>query len=180
MRFRRLLSALTVVVALQLWATSVIPMSVEQLTAAASNVVRARAISSEARWNEDRTIIYTFTRFASIETWKGAPASEFIVRQMGGRVGNVEQKVSGVRRWNAGDEAILFLRPSEAGNGVMAVVGLFQGNFSLHADGGKLIASNGVPDALQLNSATQQLEHFKAASYTLSELHQRVVRALGQ
>ncbi len=108
--------------AVQMFATSVIPMSVEQLTSAATQVVRARAISSESRWNDAHTLIFTFTRFARVETWKGEAGAEFTVRQMGGRVGNIEQKVSGVRRWNAGDEAVLFLRPSEAGGGVMAVV----------------------------------------------------------
>jgi hypothetical protein len=167
--------------AVQLCATSVIPMSVEQMTVAASHVLRARAISSEAQWNADHTQIFTYTRFQPLETLKGAASSEIVVRQMGGRVGTIEQKVSGVRRWRTGDESVLFLRPSEVGNGVMAVVGLFQGNFAVkRTSSTEAIATNGVEDAMQFDPSTGTAKHYQAAQISLTELRQRVSRVMGR
>ena len=167
--------------AAQLFATSVIPMSVEQLAVSSTNIVRARALSSESSWDAEHAHIYTFTRFQPLETLKGMPASEIVVRQMGGRVGNIEQRVSGVRRWSAGDESVLFLRPSEVGQGVMAVVGLFQGNFAVKRISlSDAVATNGVPDAMQLDTSKGTVTHFRAAQITLSELRQRVARVAGR
>jgi hypothetical protein len=168
-------------IAVQLCATSVIPMSVEQLSVAATQIVRAKAVTSMASWNADQTQIFTFTTFQSLETLKGSPSMQVVVRQMGGRVGNIEQKVSGVRRWQTGDESVLFLRPSEVGHGVMAVVGLFQGNFTVKRNGvAEAIASNGVADAIQYDRATGTSTHFHAAEITLRELRQRVSQVSGQ
>lgn len=168
-------------VAAQLFGTSVIPMSVEQLSVASTRIVRARALSSESMWNADHTQIYTFTHFQPLESLKGATTSEFVVRQMGGRVGNIEQKVSGVRRWQSGEESVLFLRPSEVGQGVMAVVGLFQGNFAVQRKASaEPIVTNGVADAMQYDRATGSASHFRAAQLTLRELRQRVSQVTGQ
>ena len=168
--------------AAQLFATSVIPMSIEQLTVSSTKVVRASAISSESSWDAEHAHIYTFTHFKPLETLKGGADSEIVVRQMGGRVGNIEQRVSGVRRWNAGDESVLFLRPSEAGNGVMAVVGLFQGNFAVQRTSRlkEAIATNGVPDAMQLDTNSGAVTQFRAAQFPLNELRQRVARVAGR
>src|SRR4051794_20142458 len=118
-------------VAIQLCATTVIPMSVEQLATSSTQIVRARATSSRASWDAGHAHIYTFTSFDALENLKGSRSSQVVVRQMGGRVGNIEQRVAGVRSFHSGDEAVLFLRPSEVGGGVMAIVGLFQGNFAV-------------------------------------------------
>ena len=178
---RKGLIVFTLLLAAQLFATSVIPMSVEQLATSASEIVRARAISSVSSWDADHAHIYTFTSFQPLDTWKGAASSQLVVRQMGGRVGNIEQRVSGVRRWSAGDEAVLFLRPSEVGNGVMAVVGLFQGNFAVkRAADAEPLAVNGVPDVMQYDPATRTSTQFRAEPITLRELHDRVTRVSGQ
>lgn len=166
---------------MHLFATSVIPMSVEQLAESSTNIVRVRALSSESSWDAEHAHIYTFTHLQPLENLKGVTSAEIVVRQMGGRVGNIEQRVSGVRRWRVGDESVLFLRPSEVGNGVMAVVGLFQGNFAVkRISVTEAVASNGVPDAMQLNTTSGTVMHFRAAQMTLSELRQRVARAAGR
>jgi len=178
---RKVLITIFALFAAQLCATSVIPMSVEQLTVSSSEVVRARALSSQSSWDGEHAHIYTFTRFQSLETLKGSASSEIVVRQMGGRVGNIEQRVSGVRRWNAGDESVLFLRPSEVGQGVMAVVGLFQGNFSVKRTAvAEPLATNGVLDAMQYDPATRASTHFRAAEISLRELRERVARVSGR
>src|SRR3954471_12066643 len=109
-------------------ATSVVPIAVEELARRADSVVEARAVASWSQWESDH-LIYTYTRFAVSRALKGGAAGSVVVRQMGGSAGGYTQKVVGIRHWTPGEEAVLFLRPSEARGGVMAVVGLMQGNF---------------------------------------------------
>ncbi len=161
-------------------ATIVIPMSIEEMTVKADRVVRARAMSSHSEWNPAHTEIDTFTTFQVIETMKGAQASTIVVRQMGGHVGNVIQKVSGVRHWNLGEEQVLFLRPSEVGGGVTAVVGLFQGSFRVQRAGAAAMVSNGAPEALQYDPTRQTTGQFRSSNITLDELRQRVSRVVAR
>jgi hypothetical protein len=178
---RKFLLALLALFAIQLCATTVVPMSVEQLATSSTEIVRARAITSQSSWDAEHSHIYTFTSFESLENLKGAGSSQVVVRQMGGRVGNIEQRVAGVRRWQAGDESVLFLRPSEVGGGVMAVVGLFQGNFAVKRNMlSEPVVMNGVPDAMQYDPASHASSHFRSAQITLSELRQRVARVAGR
>jgi hypothetical protein len=178
---RKFLVGLLALFAIQLCATTVVPMSVEQLTMSSTQIVRARAITSQSSWDAEHAHIYTFTSFESLEDLKGARSSQLVVRQMGGRVGNIEQRVAGVRRWQAGDESVLFLRPSEVGGGVMAVVGLFQGNFAVKRNMlSEAVVMNGVPDAMQYDPATHASSHFRSSQITLSELRQRVARVAGR
>ncbi len=52
-----------------------------------------------------------------------------MVRQIGGTVEGITQKVAGVRHWSPGEDAVLFLQPSPAADGTLVVTGLMQGNF---------------------------------------------------
>ena len=128
------------------FATSVIPISIEELSRRASMIVEARAVSSWSEWNADHSMIFTFTRFEVSRGFKGGAAREVVVRQMGGQMGHTVQRVSGLHSWLPGDESMLFLRPSEAGGGVMSVVGLMQGDFRIsRSSRGEAFATNGVP-----------------------------------
>src|SRR5438128_2736057 len=140
--FLQLLCAM--VLTLPLPATTIVPMSVEKLTKASTNVVVAQATDSWTEWNADHTLIFTITRFNVSQSLKGSADQTVTVRQMGGRAEHFEQKVAGVRRWAAGDQTVLFLRPSEAGDGAMAVTGLMQGDFRIVEAAGKVVVSNGV------------------------------------
>jgi hypothetical protein len=159
-----------------LYATSIVPMSVEELTARAQFVVEGRALEQWSQWDNNEHLIYTYTRFAVMQKLKGAAADSIVVRQMGGSAGGYTQIVSGVRHFQTGDEAVLFLRPSVAADGSLAVVGLMQGNFRiLHERGGAVSVSNGVP-AVSMPS-TKGMAVFTGAHMPLAELEQRVRRA---
>lgn len=168
-----LLAACAVAPLLQ--ATSIVPMSLEELTSRAQFVVEGRALDEWSQWDNNEHLIYTYTRFAVTHTLKGQPAQTIVVRQMGGSAGGYTQIVSGVRHWQPGDEAVLFLRPSVANNGSLAVVGLMQGNFRIsYSPGGTATVSNGVPAVTILKSGAGT---FTGSRMTLVELEQRVRRA---
>jgi hypothetical protein len=157
--------ALSVLVCVSALATTVKPMSIQELSDASSNVVHARAIESRSAWNPQRTLIYTYTRFQLIETLKGDSASEFIVRQLGGSAEGYTQKVAGVRPFARGQEVVLFLRPSESG-GVFAVTGLFQGNFNIsRSAGGEGVVSNGVAGVSALQRGSVKTYHGEQMTY---------------
>lgn len=156
-------------------ATSIVPMSLQELTSCAQLVVEGRALEQWSQWDTREHLIYTYTRFAVTRTLKGQAAETILVRQMGGSAGGYTQIVSGVRHWQAGDQAVLFLRPSVANDGSLAVVGLMQGNFRIsYSVNGAATVSNGVPAMSTLQSGAST---FTGSRMTLTELEQRVRRA---
>ncbi|MGH9521309.1 MAG: hypothetical protein ACRD3E_02120 [Terriglobales bacterium] len=125
-------------------ATSIIPMSVEELSQAATHVVEGQALRSWSAWNEQHTLIYTYTSFAVGRTLKGTAPAEIVVKQPGGSAGGYTQTVWGVRHLQSGEHALLFLRPSMAADGTMVIVGLMQGQFQVFQAGSEAMASNGI------------------------------------
>ncbi len=163
--------------AVALSATTVIPMSVEQLTRAADNVVEARAVRSHSAWNEQHTLIYTYTTYQVTRRLKGAAAQTITVKQLGGSAGGYTQHVAGIHYAQAGEDALLFLRPSVAGDGTLVVVGLIQGNFRVfRVSDGTSMVSNGVAGAEQFERGSGKIGEFSGAAMSLAEAEARVGR----
>src|SRR3954464_4394864 len=141
-------------------ATMVKPMSVEDLTSAASAVVEGQATESWTSWNAEHSRIYTFTRVQVARTLKGSTAQTLVVKQLGGSADGYTQHVSGVRAMQTGEDALLFLRASDAHDGTMVIVGLMQGHFRLLRDdaSGSKVVSNGVLGAEELQPSTRQVQ----------------------
>jgi hypothetical protein len=116
--------------ALPAGATTLAPMNLRQLTAAASIVVRAKCLGGASRWQNGE--IWTFTRFASLESFKGSPPAEFTVSVLGGRVGAIESVVDGTPRFHAGEEVVLFLEPAPAGG--YGITAWIEGTFRVQRD----------------------------------------------
>ena len=91
-------------------AATLVRMTLGQIGAASPFVVRARCMKVSSRW--DNGEIWTFSRFQTIENWKGKLPAEFTVRMIGGQVGEIESLVSGVPRFAPGEETVLFLVPT--------------------------------------------------------------------
>ena len=152
-------------------ATTIVPMSVEDLTHAASHVVEAHALRSWTSWTAQHTLIYTYTTFQVSRALKGAASGTITVKQAGGSADGYTQKVSGVRQFQAGEDALLFLRPSVAADGTMVVVGLIQGNFRMaRTAAGETVVSNGVREA-------SQYEHGRVATFTGTSMRLQDVEA---
>ncbi len=111
-------------------ATTLVRMSLADLARAAQTIVRARCLGSESRWESGE--IWTFTRFEPLETLKGAAPGPFVVRLIGGRIGNLASEVDGVPRFRPGEEAILFLEPTRTGD--LSVTAWSEGSFRVQRD----------------------------------------------
>lgn len=166
-----------VVIAGAVSATTIIPMSVEDLTRGATFVIEGRATDAWTSWNPEHTVIYTYTRFSVARSLKGSPASNIVVKQAGGVKDGLKQILFGVRHFQVGENAVLFLRPSEAQDGTAVVVGLMQGNFRVtHSASGQTLVSNGVPDASAVTSSGR-VTAFSGSIMTLQQLESRVKAA---
>ncbi|HEU5450857.1 MAG TPA: hypothetical protein VFU76_02675 [Terriglobales bacterium] len=158
-------------------ATTVIPLSVEQLTADADEVVEARAVRSWSAWNPQRTIIYTFTDFNVTSRLKGASPDVITVKQMGGHADGLIQTIAGLRYFQDGEEALLFLRRSAMNDGTRVIVGLMQGNFRVWtARTGHRMASNGVPHVNAVEGS--QVRTYGGTSLELDAIEARVRKAV--
>jgi hypothetical protein len=125
-----LLVAASMVFFAQAHATSLRRMSVAEMSRAAELVVRVRCAGQTVSW--DAGEIWTFTTFDVKEVWKGSAGEQVLVRLLGGRTTEVTSTVSGVPRFRAGEEVVLFLEPTKQGN--FSVTSWMQGTFRIVRD----------------------------------------------
>ena len=157
-------------------ATTIVPMSVDELTKAASHVVEGQALRSWSAWNDQHTLIYTYTSFAVSRTLKGSAPSEIVIKQPGGSAGGYTQTVWGVRHLQTGERALLFLRPSVAADGTLVIVGLMQGQFQIYASGSETMASNGIVRSRQYDHG--MIGNTEGSSLLLNDVESRVRRSV--
>jgi len=75
-------------------------------------IVVARCISSESRWNDEGTLIFTYVTFEIQDTIKGKdPKDKLTLKLIGGQVGDVIQTVPDLPAFNEEGEVMLFLGP---------------------------------------------------------------------
>jgi hypothetical protein len=186
LRPQALIALAVLVFGMWLSATTVIPMSVEELTSAATQIIRAHVIESRSAWDDQHSTIYTYTRFQTDETLKGSRSSVITVKQLGGSAEGYTLHVAGVHPWSKGDNVVLFLRPSQDQDGTFSIVGLMQGDFRLRrSSSGEMVADNGLHlsaaramsvegDVHSYNPPTKQLSMYSGSQLTLGELEARV------
>lgn len=144
-------------------ATSVLPISLERMTAAADVIFHGRVISNEVRRDPVSGNVATFTTFEVTELVKGQAGETHTIKQIGGEMpgGNMRQIVHGVPRFNIGGEYVVFL-PKASSLGFSSPIGLSQGKFEvLRANGEPVVsdrraaAAAARPDAAELPSAVE-------------------------
>ncbi len=159
-------------------ATSIIPMTVEQLTRTSEAVVEAQAVQQWSEWTPNHSIILTYTRFRVSSVLKGTAAAEITVKQLGGKVGESVVKVAGVRYFRPQEETVLFLHPAMANDGTYVITGLMQGNFHVDRTAVEATVSNGIksPDTYAVSAGG--VSQYQGARMTLNQLEARVRKAV--
>ena len=114
------------------WASQAVYMSPRDLGDQATLVVRGRVESVDSFWNGKHTKIFTRTRVAVDEAYKGGAASAIDLLQLGGVVGTVKVTVQGALQWRVGEEVLVFAEP--AGPADFRVMGFAQGKFTIERD----------------------------------------------
>ncbi|MGH9430579.1 MAG: hypothetical protein ACRD3T_03470 [Terriglobia bacterium] len=115
-------------------ATSLVELSVQQLTQASTVIIRGHAVNQVSRWNASHTGIETLTTIAVDQKAKGQPASTVVVRQIGGTVGRIREYVPGTVRFLPETGYVLFLEPSQTDPSHYLVVGMVQGAYRIFRD----------------------------------------------
>jgi len=177
---RRLFVCLTMLVAMAVSATTVKPLTIEEMTDSAALVVEGQATESWSTWNAQHSLIYTFTRIHVTKTLKGIATDSVLVKQVGGTANGYTQRVAGVNPMKPGDASVLFLRPSEANDGTLVIVGLMQGNFRIERDGktGSTAVNNGVNEVHQ--TTAEGVTQYRGAKMTLRRLEALVQKAANE
>jgi hypothetical protein len=111
-------------------ATTLMRMDLKTLALSAQVISRARCIRSETRWESGS--IWTFDEFEVLESFKGSPPRVLRIRLPGGRMGHLETKIDGVPHFSPGEEAVLFLQKTSAGD--FGVTSWAQGTFRVHRE----------------------------------------------
>ncbi len=118
----------------------VVQKDVEQLTQESDLIVMGEVRNMESRWNDDRTLIYTYVTVFVSEYIKDDLAlkqsnkngdQEIVVRISGGKVGDISLIVSDTPEFKEGEEVFLFLRKGNDLKASLNVAGLFQGKYTV-------------------------------------------------
>ena len=104
-------------------------MDLAELTASADQIVIADVISMQSTWDGGHRTIHTTIDLHVQERWKGVVPGDgrMQIRQLGGRVGDIEMSVYGMPGFAPSERVLLFLRRAE-------VVGMSQGKRRLRWD----------------------------------------------
>ena len=163
------------------FATTVIPLSVEELVQISSHIIEGRAVQSWSQWDANHNFILTYTKFQVQHTLKGQVGQEIIVRQLGGTVDGITQTVSGIHHWRVGEQAVLFLRPGRIMDGSLEVTGLVQGNFLVRTGpNGEKLVSNGVPGVSSLKPGASMATQYRGSAMRMQDLESRVQKVVQQ
>lgn len=158
-----------------LYATTVLHIDVDFLLTKAALIVEGEVISSEARWNADKSRITTFITFRVNDTIKGEPGSSTISLEFaGGTVGDTTLQVSGMTYPTVGDKGIYFFE--DPGQSLVnPLLGWGQGHFRIKSDSRGdervLTESNAPVMALEEDAASSR----RSASATPEEPFSRGV-----
>ncbi len=107
-------------------------MNLTELTDSAGRVVLGEVLSVRSQWDAGHRTIYTRVEIQVAETWKGEATrnGRVTVVQPGGSVGDIEMRVHGLRSFQTGERAVLFLSAGEPAY----TIGLGQGHRPLRFD----------------------------------------------
>jgi hypothetical protein len=157
-------------------ATTIERMSLEKMSQTSKIIVRAQCIGNST--TQDAGEIWTFTNFEVEDVWRGSAPSQITVRLLGGRAGNLTSSVSGVPRFRAGEEVLLFLEPTLRGD--FSVVSWKQGTFRIRRDRatGRESATQDTASFATFDPATRRFQAAGIRQAPLDALHARVDAAL--
>lgn len=110
-------------------ATSLVPLTIEQMTDASDLVVRG-VVTEVWAFEDDKGRIWTRAQIEVTRVLKGDPTTQTaIVDQLGGVWNESVMLVSDATRFSVGEEAYFFLENLKSGHTV--TVGMYQGKFTI-------------------------------------------------
>ena len=165
-------------------ATTLVFLDVPAKARGADLIVQATVVSQGSRWTGDGRRIVTDTVVKVGDVWKshasGAPPKTVTVRQPGGVVGDLAQRVDGVARFEEGEEVVLFLEARPGGAWLLH--GMAQGKYRIErtSDGKGAFAVPAVTGEARLIDPKTGAESVQRnETVELSALRRQVAQAVG-
>jgi hypothetical protein len=153
-------------------ATVLVPAEFREIVNGSEMIAYGRVVDATPEWSDDRKRIDTVITF-QVDTWlKGGPGETLTFKVPGGRIGRYKSVLVGAPEFEAGDEAVLFLKSSATDEPF--VFGLNQGVYRVRLDPGTarrivvppaLVAAGEAPEVVVRGSASRRsvpLETFGA------------------
>lgn len=137
---RRLALTSLLLAALPVGATVVMALTLEEMTARAQVIVRGVVRRTEVQWDEGHTKIWTWTEVEVRETVKGAPRALVVVKQPGGSIPPMGQRVSGAGQFEPGEDVVVFLEPAVDEKGAFVLLAMAAGKVRLETTAGATVA----------------------------------------
>lgn len=114
-------------------ATTMIPLTVEQMVDLSSTVVRGTVTEVWTEPDPTTKSVWTYAQVEVEKVFKGTVSTEVLVlEQPGGVWGTTETIVEGVARFSIGEEGYFFVESLDSGRSVTA--GMFQGKYNVIFD----------------------------------------------
>ena len=146
---RRLLLSLLIcgAVSIPVLATTVVPLTFEQLVNESSSIVYGRVTDVRSQWTLDRRFIESVVSVEILQGMKGAAREAVTFTVPGGQVGRYVNVIPGAPVFTAGDHAVFFL--TAQGPRLPVTTGLTQGVYRVQRDGrsGEMLVFPPVIDA---------------------------------
>ncbi len=114
-------------------ATTLVPLSFEQLVNASSSVIYGRVSDVRGQWTDDRRFIESVVTVEILQGMKGSARETVAFTVPGGQVGRYLNLIPGAPRLAAGDHAVFFL--TSQGARLPMTTGLTQGIYRVQRDG---------------------------------------------
>ncbi|MGH9397207.1 MAG: hypothetical protein ACRD18_10210 [Terriglobia bacterium] len=121
-------------VALSASATSLVRLSLDQLTQASNAVLKGHVVGQTTQWNATHTEIVTLTTIAVDQNVKGNTPAQVVVEQMGGTIGHMHLMVPGTERFYPQAHYELFLQAGAANPSHFLLVGMREGAYRIYRD----------------------------------------------
>ncbi len=156
-------------------ATTLEKLTLEEMAARATAIVRGRVVAS---WCASRgPLIYTHYRVQVTERWKGPEVSQIEVVVPGGTAGGVRQSFAGTPKLGEGAEYVLFLWTGSSG--LTHILGFTQGVFDLKRDStGELVAARAAAPEVLLDRVSGRPVNDVPLRLKLDDLSRRIRTAL--
>ena len=167
---------LALVLATAAGAATLQKLSLDEMIAQSTDIVRAKVGASSAsfRGSANRAgMIYTHYTLTVSERYKGTGSTSLDVAVPGGTAQGYRQVFSGAPTLNAGDEFVFFLWTSRTG--LTQIIGLTQGLFTLTTSGtGAQMLKRSVSSEVMLDPATGKPVVDAGLAITVDELKRRI------
>jgi hypothetical protein len=175
----RILGPILLLSASQAAASTVVAMTLPQMSERAESIFIGRVTGTRAEWTSDRSRIYTYVTLDVDRYLKGGSGSRMAtVRVLGGRVGPYLAMVPGSPVFDLGEEVLLFC----AGGGarVPTVLGMALGKFTIAADAsGEKVLKRDISGLVLANHRTDARKPGDPVTrFRLSEVEAQIREAL--